>query len=86
MGHIAWYLAFFVAFVLILAVVICVASILDLARRISIQARELAVALNATGRNTDVLQAVPGVNTMIGSVYGVVGKIRTRVLEGRPAR
>lgn len=86
MGSFAWYLGFFVAFTLILVVVICVAAILDLARRISVQARELSVALNATGRNTDVLQAVPSVNSMIGSVYGVVGKVRTRVLEGKAGR
>lgn len=83
MGSSAWYIGLVVGFALVLAVVICVANILNLARRISVQARELSVALNATGTNTDVLQVIPSVNELIVTVYGAIGAVRTNVLERR---
>ena len=85
MGSPAWYIGLIVGFALVLAVVICVANLLNLARRISVQARELSVALNATGNNTDVLQVIPSVNELIVTVYGAIGAVRTNVLERRPS-
>jgi len=85
MGSSAWYIGLISGFLLVLAVVICVANILNLARRISVQARELSVALNGTSDNTDVLHLIPSVNEMIGTVYGAVGAVRTNVLERRPS-
>lgn len=81
MGSSAWYLGMAVGFLLVLAIVICVANILNLARRISVQAREVSVALNTTGNNTDVLQVIPSVNELIVTVYGAIGAVRTNVLE-----
>jgi len=81
MGSPAWYFGLAVGFSLVLVVVVCVANILNLARRISVQARELSVALNATGNNTDVLHVIPSVNAMIVSVYGSIGAVRTNLLE-----
>lgn len=81
MGSPAWYVGMAVAFAAVLAVVICVAAILNLARRISVQARELAVALHATAGNTDILQAIPAVNDQIVTAYAGVNAVRTAVLE-----
>lgn len=83
MGSTAWYIGLVVGFALVFVVVICVANILNLARRVSVQARELSVALNATGNNTDVLQVIPSVNDLIVSVYGSIGAVRTHILERR---
>lgn len=83
MGSSGWYIGMIVGFVLVLTVVVCVANILNLARRISVQARELSVALNATGHNTDVLHVIPSVNEMIVTVYGAIRAVRTNVLERR---
>ena len=82
MGHPGWYIGFAIAFVLIWVVVICVATILNLARRISLQAIDIADALQETGENTDILQAVPGVTDQITGVYGAVGAVRSTFLEG----
>lgn len=83
MGSAPWYAGLTVAFVLVLVVVICVASILNLARRISVQARELSVSLHETAGNTDVLQVIPSVNEMVVTVYGAIGAVRARVFEGK---
>lgn len=82
MGHPGWYIGLAIAFVLIWIVVICVAQILGLARRVSEQAYEVAEALEAIGDNTDVLRAIPNVNDLITGVYGAVGAVRTTFLEG----
>lgn len=80
--HPGWYIGFIVALAAVFVIVICVATILSIARRIAMQARELALALNVTKKNTDVLHALPGVNKQIVDVYGAVGLVRTKVLEG----
>lgn len=82
MGNPGWYIGLFLGLAAVFAVVICVANILNLARRISGQARELALTLSETKSNTDVLHALPGVNKKITDVYGAVGLVRTKVLEG----
>lgn len=82
LGHPGWYIGLSIAFVCILLVVICVASILMLARKIGAQAYDVAVALENIGDNTDVLRAVPSVNDMITGVYGAVGAVRATFLEG----
>ncbi len=81
MGSSGWYVGFILAFVIVWVVVIIVATILSLARRVSVQAREISVALNAAGNNTDVLRALPAVNHMISSVFGVVRAVRVQVLD-----
>lgn len=82
MGNPAWYIGLVIGCVLVWVVVILVATILNLARRISVQARELSVVLYATGRNTDVLQAIPDVNRQVVRVYGGVGGVRTKLFGG----
>jgi|GEM_PF-6477648 len=82
MGHPGWYVGLVIAFVLVWVVVICVATILNLARRISVQAREIAVALNAAGRNTEVLQVIPAVNDQVIRVYAGVGGVRAKLFGG----
>jgi hypothetical protein len=82
MGGTGWYIGLFIGLAAVFVIVICVANILSLARRISGQARELALTLKQTKENTDVLHALPGVNKMITDVYGAVGLVRSEVLEG----
>jgi predicted Holliday junction resolvase-like endonuclease len=78
----SWYIGIVIAFVLVWVVVICVATILNLARRISVQAREIALALSATGCNTDVLQVIPAVNEQVANVYAGVGGVRAKLFGG----
>ncbi|WP_183097965.1 hypothetical protein [Nocardioides pelophilus] len=82
MGHPGWYFGLVIAFVLVSVVVICVATILNLARRISVQVREIAVALSATGRNTDILQVIPAVNEQVVQVYAAVSGVRAKFFGG----
>lgn len=82
MGGPVWYIGIVIALALVWVVVICVAVILNLARRISVQARQLAVALNAAAINTDVLQVIPAVNEQVVRVYGGVGGVRAKLLGG----
>lgn len=86
MGSPAWYIGLIVGAGVVLTVVVCVSTILSLARRISIQARELSLALSATVDNTEVLHVIPSVNDKIVTVYEAIGALRTDVFERRRAR
>ncbi|KRA27231.1 MULTISPECIES: hypothetical protein [unclassified Nocardioides] len=86
MGSPAWYIGLIVGAGVVLTVVVCVSTILSLARRISMQARELSLALGATVDNTEVLHVIPSVNDMIVTVHEAIGTLRTDVFEKRRAR
>lgn len=86
MGSPAWYVGLIVGAAVVLTVVVCVSTILSLARRISMQAHELSLALGATVDNTEVLHVIPSVNDMIVTVYEAIGTLRTDVFEQRRAR
>ncbi len=81
MGHAGWYIGFVIAFVLIWGVVICVANILNLARRISVQSREISLALNATADNTDAMQLVDTINQGTHSVNTGLERVRAHLYE-----
>lgn len=76
-----WYIGFILAAIVIVVVVILVATILNLASRIGVQARTVTRALDDCRRNTMALWDVPSVNAAIEDINNSAVAARG-VLEG----
>lgn len=81
MGHLGWYIGYVIAFVLIQGVVICVAIVLNLARRIGVQSREISMAIFTTGVHTDSMRTVAEINKDTASVVTGLARVRARLYE-----
>lgn len=82
MTHPGWYIGFFIAFPLIEGVVIAVAIVLNLARRIGDQSREISLAIHATGVNTDAMRDVATINQGTQGVNAGLSRVRSRLFGG----
>lgn len=65
-----WYISFVIAGVVITLVVVLVAIILTMARRIAVQALEVTAALEEARANTEALWDVAKVNEGLTSIVG----------------
>ena len=81
MTHTGWYIGYLIAFVLIQGVVICVAIVLNLARRIGVQSREISMAIFTTGMQTDAMRNVATINKGTESVVAGLARVRARLYE-----
>jgi hypothetical protein len=81
MIHPGWYIGFVIAFVLIQGVVICVAIVLNLARRIGVQSREISMAIHATAVHTGPMRTVATINRGTESVTSGLVRVRARLYE-----
>lgn len=81
MSHTGWYVGYVIAFVLIWGVVICVALVVNLARRIGVQSREISMAIHATGVQTDSMRDVAAINKGTASVVAGLARVRAHLYE-----
>lgn len=77
-----WYIGYVIGGVAITAVVVLVAIILTMARRIAVQAEDITKALDASRMNTQPLWDVAKVNMGLSGIVGSARAART-VLERR---
>jgi hypothetical protein len=82
MSHTGWYVGYVIAFVLIQGIVICVSIVLNLARRIGVQSREISMVILSTGVQTDPMRTVATINKGTESVVGGLSRVRAH-LYGR---
>lgn len=80
-NHAGWYIGFVIAFVLIQGVVICVALVLNLARRIGVQSEQISMAIFATGVQTDSMRTVAAINAGTESVVAGLARVRATLYE-----
>jgi hypothetical protein len=81
MIHPGWYIGYVIAFSLIWIVVVCVAIVLNLARRIAAQSREISMAIHSTAVHTDEMRHVASINSGTGSLTAGLAKVRARLYE-----
>jgi hypothetical protein len=79
MSHTGWYVGYVIAFVLIQGIVICVSIVLNLARRIGVQSREISMAILSTGMQTDPMRTVATINKGTKSVVGGLSRVRAHL-------
>jgi hypothetical protein len=79
MSHTGWYVGYVIAFVLIQGIVISVSLVLNLARRIGVQSREISMAILSTAVHTDPMQTVATINKGTESVVGGLSRVRAHL-------
>jgi hypothetical protein len=80
---IGWYVAFAIGVVCLLAVIVVVAALLDLARTIGTSARDVALRLGDCRLNTDAIPDVAGINASAKRVTGNLVMLRAWIANGK---